>query len=130
MLSLENRVGRLIEARVVHPLFDAEIDRYDIQRGKVIRALQAQYPRFVNCSDLRHVKILSSLHTKRFIEILRGNNPNLERAAFLISKKTLGLQFIGLQSRGNPFVYGGEERRAKREKEIDKLSIVCTVAAW
>jgi hypothetical protein len=46
--------------------------------------------------------------------------------------------FICLQSCGNPFVYGGEERpfdeaqgpRAKREKEIDKLSIVCTVAAW
>ena len=103
MLSIENHVGRLVESRIIPPLFDAEIDRYDIRRGKTIRTVLESHPRFINCSDLRQLKILSSLHSKRFIEILRGNNPSLERAAFLISTKTLNLQVMRvIRESGNP----------------------------
>jgi superfamily I DNA/RNA helicase len=92
MLSIESYVGRLLESRLITPFSDLELDQYDAQRAKLAKRLLAIYPRFVNCADLRQVRVLTSNQTRRFIEMFRINNPMLERAAFLISKQTLSIQ--------------------------------------
>lgn len=92
MVSIEAHVGCLIEVRLRPPVLNAEIDRYDLQRGKLLRALGGQ--RVVNCTDLRELRVLPAEQLQRFLEIMKGNNPTLVRAAFLISHSALGLQMM------------------------------------
>jgi hypothetical protein len=94
MILVEHRVGRLLETRVVSPISTQEIEGGAAVRLKLIDDILQIAPRYVSCVDVRHTRILSAVHAQNLISILRANNPNLERAAFLLSPKTLSLQVL------------------------------------
>lgn len=92
MIHYEHLVGRLVVTRVHSPITDAELDRYDLQRGKVIRGLLAAGQRVVNFTDIREARAMMPEHVDRITSILKGNNPFLERAVYLIGPNALALQ--------------------------------------
>jgi hypothetical protein len=80
--TVENRVGRLVEARVVHIRTPDEVDAYFALSARLIAKLGGPV---VLCADHRPVRIYTSEVADRFLESLRHVNALLERVAIVVS---------------------------------------------
>lgn len=92
MISIENRVGRLIEVRFASPILDSEMTDFLRERERVMRLVGND--RLV-CIDLSRMHILPPSQADTFLNFLKGSRPGLTRNAFLLppGQALLALQF-------------------------------------
>lgn len=81
MITIENRVGRLIETRFIPPLPAAELAAFDRERERLMRL---RGPDRVVCVDLSALHVLQPEQADHFVEFLRLSRPGLTRNAFLL----------------------------------------------
>ncbi len=82
MYYVELKVGRLFEARFEAPVTMAEV------KGAVLRTrtlLLSRSERVIGCTDLRKNKLTDDEVTATFVQMLKQDNPKIERSAFLVS---------------------------------------------
>jgi hypothetical protein len=80
MFSLQNRVGRLVEARFSSPLTRADVESaIETTRGLVTAAPG----RLVFCSDTRMLHLIPADTVDLLVGMLTRQTPKIERTAFL-----------------------------------------------
>lgn len=91
MISLNNKVGRLIEVRSVQPYTLEEIAVFGRQLAQIVQGSQG---RIVGCLDLRAAAVVPVEHTDLYVAMLRRDNPLVERTGVLLpqGQATLALQ--------------------------------------
>jgi hypothetical protein len=91
MYELRNPVGRLLTLRLAAPISDAEAELLSAQARQ---EMGAHARRIVTCVDLSESHTLSASVSDRLTQLMRGDNPRIERSGFLINREsaTLGLQ--------------------------------------
>ena len=102
MLTVENRVGRLIELRGSGPMLAEDAESGARELVKVLLKIEGKA---VGCVDLRRSGLLRPEGAARFIEIMKRDNPKIERNAFILleAKATLSLQIERLiREAGSP----------------------------
>lgn len=100
MITIENRVGRLIETRLISPILDAEFTEFQNERERLMRLVGQDR---VVCIDLSRVQLLPPSQADAFLNLLRGSRPGLTRNAFLLppGQALLALQFSRLIRQAN-----------------------------
>jgi hypothetical protein len=102
MMTAQMRVGRLGEVRFAPPFAPGETDAL----AQSIRGLfTALGPRLIIfCCDLRPVQVFPPDVSDRLIEIMRSDNPKVERNGILIGESSVvGLQLERMvRDAGNP----------------------------
>jgi hypothetical protein len=100
MMKVQQTVGRLVEVRIASPVVLEDFPG-------LIAGLQqamAPHPKVVFCVDWREATVFTPEVSARFLEIMKNDNPKIERSAFLIGKKAIfGMQLERLiASAGSP----------------------------
>lgn len=92
MITIENRVGRLIETRFISPISGSDWGDFQRERERLMRVVGQD--RLV-CIDLSLVQLLPPNQADDFLNLLRGSRPGLTRNAFLLppGQALLALQF-------------------------------------
>ena len=91
MITVDMKVGRLIEIRSVQPYTLEEIA---FLGGRLAQLMQGRSDRIVGCLDLRGAGVAPSEHTELYAAVLRRDNPLVERTGVLLppGQATLALQ--------------------------------------
>jgi hypothetical protein len=89
MITCECKVGRFLEIRFVPPV--ALEDLVDFA-GKLARISREVKENFIGCTDFSLVNIMRPEMADRMIEMLKRDNPRLERNAALLSQQRAGLR--------------------------------------
>ena len=110
MFTIENHVGRLVEVRIATPVAEHEMPGIAQATHELIESLPGS---FVAVMDLRHANVFPQAVSDAFVQILAGNNPKLERSAFLIGESTI----FGLQIERAIRMAGKPTRQAFRKPE-------------
>ena len=99
--SSENRLGRLIELRVVTPMSADEMLELQQTHLEVTRGVEGDYAVVV---DMRRAQVFPPQISERFIALMSQLNPRLLRSAILINESAvLGLQAErAIEAAGNP----------------------------
>jgi hypothetical protein len=92
MITIQHRVGRLVETRFAAPLTDEEIATFADGRGRALRAVASDR---VVCIDATRMSVLPPDQSERLLAVLRQPSPGLLRSAFLLppSRGVVALQF-------------------------------------
>ncbi len=92
MITIENRVGRLIETRFISPIAGSDWADFQRERERLMRVVGQDR---VVCIDLSLVQLLPPNQADDFLNLLRGSRPGLTRNAFLLppGQALLALQF-------------------------------------
>ena len=100
MITIENRVGRLIEVRFSTPILDNELPEFLRERERIMRRVGQD--RLV-CIDLSRVQVLPPTQADAFLDFLRGSRPGLTRNGFLLppGQAVLALQFSRIIRQAN-----------------------------
>lgn len=100
MITIENRVGRLIETRLISPILDAEFTEFQHERERLMRLVGQDR---VVCIDVSRVQLLPPSQADAFLNLLRGSRPGLTRNAFLLppGQALLALQFSRIIRQAN-----------------------------
>src|SRR4051794_6581527 len=86
MYSIDCHVGRLIEVLVATPVALEEVEAF----GKRLRVVVGpQAGKIIVCVDLRGARVFPPAVAEAFVGVMRGDNPRLERSAFLVSDSAL-----------------------------------------
>lgn len=112
MISMEVRVGRLVEIRFAPPVSEAEIQRFIQQARDNPSRFPGSYVVVVELSAM--TKILQPQLADRLIELMRPHNPRVERQAFLLDP---GSAISSLQVERMIRESGGGSRRAFTQAE-------------
>jgi predicted trehalose synthase len=90
---VQNKVGRLIEARVFGLRTRDDADRYTRELGLVRMALPASV-RPILCADHRPVVVYAEPAADRLVELFKQMNQRLERVAIVVARSnaTLAMQ--------------------------------------
>jgi hypothetical protein len=83
MYTIDNRVGRLIEIRVESPVTDEELSQFHDRIAKVIKPIKGQV---ATCTDLVGATVFLQPVAARWIEIIKQENPIVERNAILVGE--------------------------------------------
>jgi hypothetical protein len=83
MFTFANHVGRLIEVRID----SLERDELPLFRARLAEHLQRVHGRFVACCDLRRAIAFTPEVEQWLIQLLRTDNPNIERNGLLVGRK-------------------------------------------
>jgi hypothetical protein len=75
--------GRLVTLRLVSPIDDLEAN--DVVQA-IRRGLGAITTQVVICTDLTEARTFSPPVATRFTELMRADNPKIERSAFLLAR--------------------------------------------
>jgi hypothetical protein len=81
MITIQNRVGRLVEARFAAPLTDEEIASFAEGRERTVRAVATDR---VVCMDATRMSVLPPEQSERLLAVLRQPSPGLLRSAVLL----------------------------------------------
>jgi hypothetical protein len=124
MISIEHRVGRLIEVRFAAPLKDDELDAFAQDRGRVVRTVAAER---VVCIDSTRLSVLPPEQSERMLGVLRRPSPGLLRSAFLLpqGRAVMVLQFERLIREARNVA---SRAFTQREPLVDWLRDVITLA--
>jgi hypothetical protein len=91
MITVQNLVGRLVEARFASPLTDDELAHFADQRGRAVQ--QVNHDRIV-CVDATQMSVLPPEQSERLWSAMRRPSTGLLRSAFLLpSRAIVALQF-------------------------------------
>lgn len=110
MFTSRNRVGRLVELRISHPVTMEEID--ELQKQQLANILRIP-GRYVSVVDLRGSRVFPPNVTDRLIDLMTRANPKLERSAFLLPESAI----LGLQAERAIQEVGSGERRVFRDPD-------------
>ena len=83
MYTIESRVGRLIEIRVESPVTEEELLQFHDRVAKVIKPIKGQV---ASCTDLAGATVFLQPVAARWIEIIKQENPIVERNAILVGE--------------------------------------------
>jgi len=83
MYTIENRVGRLIELRVESPVTEEELSQFHDKIAKIIKPIKGQV---ATCTDLAGATVFLQPVAARWIEIIKQENPIVERNAILVGE--------------------------------------------
>lgn len=83
MYTIDNRVGRLIELRVESPVSEEELSQFHDKIAKVIKPIKGQV---ATCTDLAGATVFLQPVAARWIEIIKQENPIVERNAILVGE--------------------------------------------
>lgn len=83
MMKVDHRVGRLLEVRISSPVEMTDFPDFTQRLGQLMRP----HEKIVFCVDWRGADIFSSEVSERFLTIMKGDNPKIERSAFLLGNK-------------------------------------------
>ena len=83
MYTIENRVGRFVEIRVESPVTEEELARFHDMLAKVIKPIKGQ---IATCTDLAGATVFLQPVAARWIEIIKQENPIVERNAILVGE--------------------------------------------
>jgi hypothetical protein len=100
--SVECRVGRLVEARLLIPRTPAEVGAFAEELRRVFTSLPGK---FVICADWCAATLLAPDVADALADLLRRGNPFIERSAILLSRNNalFGLQVERvIREAGNP----------------------------
>jgi hypothetical protein len=86
MYEIHNQAGRLVEVRVASPVVVDELAPFLRRLREVLSAMPGKA---VICTDLRGAKVFAPEVADGFVNIMRGDNPRLDRSAFLVSDNAL-----------------------------------------
>ena len=91
MMSVARTTGRLLEVRTTAPLSDAEVDAFVKRFATLLTEVKGLLA--VGC-DLRGSPVLDGPTAARMMDLLRRDNPRIERSALLVGSErpTLWLQ--------------------------------------
>jgi hypothetical protein len=81
LITIENRVGRLIEARFASPIHDNDLKSFEHERVRVESAVGDER---VLCLDLTGLRVLSPEHSSHLAEVLRAEGSAQTRIAIWI----------------------------------------------
>ena len=81
MYTIDNRVGRLIEIRVESPVTEEELSQFHDKIAKLIKPIKGQV---ASCTDLAGATVFLQPVAARWIEIIKQENPIVERNAILV----------------------------------------------
>ena len=81
MYTIENRVGRFIELRVESPVTEEELAKFHETLAKVCKPIKGQ---IALCTDLVGATVFLQPVAARWIEIIKQENPIVERNAILV----------------------------------------------
>lgn len=109
MITLENRAGRLGTARFVPPLTVADAQGL---AATVRRMITTQPGPVVFCCDLRQIPVLPPDVSEMLTQIMRSDNPRVERNGLIIN----GSSVLGLQAERMLREAGNPGRKAFRTK--------------
>jgi hypothetical protein len=92
MITVQNVVGRLVEARFVAPLSDEELTRFAEERGRTVQKVASDR---VVCIDATRVSVLPPEQSEQLLTLLRRPSPGLLRSAFWLpsTRAVVALQF-------------------------------------
>ncbi len=82
MITVENKVGRLIEIRIVTPVVAAEIDALALALRKAFMGMSSKA---IIAADLSRMAVLAPEVSERFVAIMKNDNPKVERSGYLLS---------------------------------------------
>jgi len=85
MFSVEARVGRLIEIRLVTPISMKDVEG---ARAALVRVLQRLSGKVVLVSDITRATLFTPEEADLMLEIFKADNPRVERSAFLLDDGT------------------------------------------
>ena len=83
MYTIDNRVGRLIEIRVESPVTEEELSQFHDKIAKLIKPIKGQV---ASCTDLAGATVFLQPVAARWIEIIKQENPIVERNAILVGE--------------------------------------------
>jgi hypothetical protein len=100
MMTVGQKVGRLVEVRVASPVAIEDFPRL----SQSLQEAMTPHPKVVFCVDWRGASVFTQEVSDRILTIMKSDNPRIERSAFLLGGKTIfGLQLERLISTaGNP----------------------------
>ena len=81
MITIQHRVGRLVETRFAAPLSDQEIASFAEGRGRTVQKVATDR---VVCIDATRMSVLPPEQSERLLAVLRSPSPGLLRSAFLL----------------------------------------------
>ncbi len=77
------RVGRLVEVRVESLETVEEVAQVEVRFSEVVSAVPAQV---IVCGDYRNVRLFGPAVADRFMAVMAGSNPRVERSAVLLPR--------------------------------------------
>jgi hypothetical protein len=80
MITVHNRVGRLVEARFVAPISDDDLARFGQERDQAVHEVRER----IVCIDAHSMNVLPPEQSQRLLEVLRRPSPGRLRSAFLL----------------------------------------------
>jgi hypothetical protein len=83
MVEVANPAGRLVTYRVRSPVDDANAANAAVQLGNAVRAIAG---RVVLCTDLTGARTFAPETAERWVQVMRSDNPRLERSAILVGE--------------------------------------------
>lgn len=89
--TVENRVGRVLEARVFSLWAPADADAYAERLSLLARTFADGGPRPILIADHRPVKVYPAHVADRLVELFTSMNLRLERAALLVTPNNVPL---------------------------------------
>jgi hypothetical protein len=101
MYTLEIRQGRFLEARISSPIAIAEVASFGLRLREILSGTKGSV---VICTDLRRANVFPPEVADAFVGLMKGDNPRVERSAFLAGESAMfGLQIERmLRDAGNP----------------------------
>lgn len=88
MIRVECRTGRLVELQTIAPV---SLEDVDASIAHFVRIFTALSTRVVACVDLRRSPVLDKEASARFLDLLKRDNPRIERSALLVAPGTATL---------------------------------------
>jgi hypothetical protein len=90
MFSIEDKVGRLLEIRLVAPVTLEDIEQGMARLGRIF---ETRRDKLVGVGDFSHATVFPPEVADKLLEALRADNPRIERSGILVSSSALfGLQ--------------------------------------
>jgi hypothetical protein len=83
MVEVANPVGRLVTFRVRSPVDDGNADKAAVDLRRAIEGISG---RVIVCTDLTDARTFAPAVVDRFLQVMKADNPRLERSAILIGK--------------------------------------------
>jgi hypothetical protein len=85
MVEVANPVGKLVTFRVRSPVEDGNAERAAIDLRRAVQGISGPV---VICTDLTDARTFAPAVVDRFLQVMRADNPRLERSAILLGKSS------------------------------------------
>jgi len=101
MFTIDVKMGRLLEFRAMEPSMPEDLD---VERQRMTHFFQTIPGKVVVCADFSRATIFSPEVATKVVDVLRYDNPRIERSGFLVSDSAIfSLQLERLVNQaGNP----------------------------